>query len=42
MQFTFDGLVHIDRDGIVYTAPSPHTGAATAVGTIDYRPAKSP
>lgn len=36
LMFSFFGDTYIDRDGILYRNPSPTTGAATAVGTVDY------
>ncbi|WP_281645564.1 hypothetical protein [Parendozoicomonas sp. Alg238-R29] len=34
--FTFAGVLHFDRDGVLYTGIDSRTNAGTAVGTIDY------
>ncbi|MEM0953287.1 MAG: hypothetical protein AAGI24_04025 [Pseudomonadota bacterium] len=39
--FTFAGETFIDRDGILYQAFVSSTGAATAVGSVDYNAARA-
>jgi hypothetical protein len=39
LRFTFGGKDYIDRDGIIYTDFVQATGAATAVGTVNYQDA---